>query len=94
MQNEALSQLEIRTLLEELLEKQIYSWQTEENSPWLKLCEVELSRQARVTGNSGVAKPAAWTTPGPHGARPGHTGRHGEGTPARTTVRDTAGTGL
>ena len=40
---------------------------SELNSPWLKFWEVELSRQARVTGNSGVREWRAWTTPGTHG---------------------------
>ena len=36
-------------------ESHCYLIRSELNSPWLKFSEVELSRQARVTGNSGVS---------------------------------------
>ena len=36
-------------------ESHCYLIRSELNSPWLKFWEVELSRQARVTGNSGVS---------------------------------------
>ena len=61
----------------------------QENSPWLKFLGVELSRQARVTGNSGVRDHTRQTPPrraGPtHGrVKAGRTGRPA-GTPSNAT---------
>ena len=40
-------------------ESHCYLIRSDLNSPWLKFWEVELSRQARVTGNSGVSSERA-----------------------------------
>ena len=75
-------------------ESHCYLIRSELNSPWLKFWEVELSRQARVTGNSGVRGLRA-AQDGRKGRLEGWTARAVvcRGVPRRDTAAEAAGTG-